>query len=110
MPWLAYSWKLGPFIMNVSGRLSPEACVCSRVKKSLNGVLDICTVMFGYVSLNPSITDSQSKSDSHAANSMVASISVSEISTDRKSTRLNSSHVAISYAVFCLKKKKHLFE
>src|SRR5699024_11549592 len=26
--------------------------------------------------------------------------------TDRKSTRLNSSHVSISYAVFCLKKKK----
>src|SRR5690349_17872059 len=26
---------------------------------------------------------------------------------DRKSTRLNSSHVEISYAVFCLKKKKH---
>src|SRR5439155_27337403 len=29
-----------------------------------------------------------------------------DTSTDRKSTRLNSSHVAISYAVFCLKKKK----
>src|SRR5690625_5955817 len=28
-----------------------------------------------------------------------------EITSDRKSTRLNSSHVAISYAVFCLKKK-----
>src|SRR5438874_8203422 len=28
--------------------------------------------------------------------------------TDRKSTRLNSSHVEISYAVFCLKKKKRL--
>src|SRR5438067_3391836 len=26
---------------------------------------------------------------------------------DRKSTRLNSSHVSISYAVFCLKKKKN---
>src|SRR5438309_9160201 len=26
---------------------------------------------------------------------------------DRKSTRLNSSHSSISYAVFCLKKKKH---
>ena len=25
---------------------------------------------------------------------------------DRKSTRLNSSHITISYAVFCLKKKK----
>src|SRR5690625_561573 len=29
-----------------------------------------------------------------------------DVITDRKSTRLNSSHVAISYAVFCLKKKK----
>src|SRR2546430_8416476 len=29
-------------------------------------------------------------------------------STDRKSTRLNSSHSQISYAVFCLKKKKKL--
>src|SRR5437868_7604242 len=28
------------------------------------------------------------------------------IFADRKSTRLNSSHVSISYAVFCLKKKK----
>src|SRR5438270_4283008 len=28
-------------------------------------------------------------------------------STDRKSTRLNSSHSQISYAVFCLKKKKY---
>src|SRR5256885_4052429 len=27
--------------------------------------------------------------------------------TDRKSTRLNSSHLVISYAVFCLKKKKN---
>src|SRR6266513_4780172 len=28
---------------------------------------------------------------------------------DRKSTRLNSSHVSISYAVFCLKKKNNIF-
>src|SRR5438445_6745726 len=28
-------------------------------------------------------------------------------SQDRKSTRLNSSHANISYAVFCLKKKRH---
>src|SRR5207249_9127537 len=27
--------------------------------------------------------------------------------TDRKSTRLNSSHVSISYAVLCLKKRRH---
>src|SRR5690242_21062485 len=30
------------------------------------------------------------------------------INRDRKSTRLNSSHMSISYAVFCLKKKKRL--
>src|SRR5690625_5820555 len=35
-------------------------------------------------------------------NNMTEEINVYE---DRKSTRLNSSHVAISYAVFCLKKK-----
>src|SRR5690606_40839747 len=29
------------------------------------------------------------------------------VEADRKSTRLNSSHVKISYAVFCLKKKKN---
>src|SRR5437868_14003867 len=31
----------------------------------------------------------------------------SSLPRDRKSTRLNSSHVSISYAVFCLKKKKN---
>src|SRR5258705_9163209 len=33
-------------------------------------------------------------------------IRVGAIGADRKSTRLNSSHLGISYAVFCLKKKK----
>src|SRR5690349_21992030 len=33
-----------------------------------------------------------------------------EVGRDRKSTRLNSSHVEISYAVFCLKKKKNKIE
>src|SRR5258708_25019202 len=38
-----------------------------------------------------------------AANAAIFAIAVS---LDRKSTRLNSSHQIISYAVFCLKKKK----
>src|SRR2546430_4108420 len=33
-----------------------------------------------------------------------------DLSEDRKSTRLNSSHSQISYAVFCLKKKKNISE
>src|SRR3712207_7101012 len=32
------------------------------------------------------------------------------VEKDRKSTRLNSSHANISYAVFCLKKKKIMYE
>src|SRR5256885_5033415 len=35
---------------------------------------------------------------------------IAHIAQDRKSTRLNSSHLVISYAVFCLKKKKKYSE
>src|SRR3989442_2642527 len=35
-------------------------------------------------------------------------IEAGRLERDRKSTRLNSSHVRISYAVFCLKKKKRV--
>src|SRR3989475_7515430 len=41
-----------------------------------------------------------------AATSAEARIAQAQLETDRKSTRLNSSHSQISYAVFCLKKKK----
>src|SRR3989442_12423687 len=40
------------------------------------------------------------------AGAFVVNISTAGSVADRKSTRLNSSHVRISYAVFCLKKKK----
>src|SRR5438132_8174072 len=39
-----------------------------------------------------------------------ATSSAAAKSLDRKSTRLNSSHTVISYAVFCLKKKKDMIE
>src|SRR2546426_4893315 len=38
---------------------------------------------------------------------MDAALSFPSSARDRKSTRLNSSHLVISYAVFCLKKKKN---
>src|SRR5439155_18650612 len=44
-------------------------------------------------------------SSSQVANREAQTNSESQVTRDRKSTRLNSSHVAISYAVFCLKKK-----
>src|SRR5437899_9477003 len=40
------------------------------------------------------------------SNVALAALARSHENIDRKSTRLNSSHLGISYAVFCLKKKK----
>src|SRR5690625_5556547 len=40
-----------------------------------------------------------------SSSDFLISLTFSDDKLDRKSTRLNSSHVAISYAVFCLKKK-----
>src|SRR5439155_25733148 len=54
------------------------------------------------------VTDRQGLAISGAEVSVAAdtlAVSKKTITEDRKSTRLNSSHVAISYAVFCLKKK-----
>src|SRR5256885_2247962 len=43
----------------------------------------------------------------NANHTMMMNFMVYGVGIDRKSTRLNSSHLVISYAVFCLKKKKH---
>src|SRR5256885_12759115 len=43
-----------------------------------------------------------------AAHAELGAAVADEHLADRKSTRLNSSHLVISYAVFCLKKKKNL--
>src|SRR5690625_6992517 len=51
----------------------------------------------------PEPTDTPSESDT--SDSDDTSNGEADNGRDRKSTRLNSSHVAISYAVFCLKKK-----
>src|SRR5699024_11952816 len=44
---------------------------------------------------------------SSVSNSFWVNFKFRFLGVDRKSTRLNSSHVSISYAVFCLKKKKN---
>src|SRR3712207_8467054 len=42
----------------------------------------------------------------HVTDALIRKVFSAKEQTDRKSTRLNSSHANISYAVFCLKKKK----
>src|SRR5699024_11846389 len=50
-------------------------------------------------------TDPEYKTDPGSL-AVVVAAKTAVYQSDRKSTRLNSSHVSISYAVFCLKKKK----
>src|SRR2546426_6169746 len=57
--------------------------------------------------LVPSVQSILTRIGKVVADSTTNALVVTEItSRDRKSTRLNSSHLVISYAVFCLKKKK----
>src|SRR5690554_7326330 len=51
-------------------------------------------------------TEEQEKELERISNELRELIADYKARTDRKSTRLNSSHVRISYAVFCLKKKR----
>src|SRR5438874_10342627 len=53
----------------------------------------------------PTIDLAESRIDVEVDRHLFAGVAV-RVAGDRKSTRLNSSHVEISYAVFCLKKKK----
>src|SRR5256885_7345232 len=49
----------------------------------------------------------RSRSPSLSSEMNHCSVARNSVGLDRKSTRLNSSHLVISYAVFCLKKKNH---
>src|SRR5256885_5529704 len=56
---------------------------------------------------SPTVATPQQAMGSKKLNALCNGRSLTELRTgDRKSTRLNSSHLVISYAVFCLKKKK----
>src|SRR5690349_23955595 len=67
------------------------------------------TTLFRSARHSPVCTPMLSCSPRHAGGRTAhatCSVPCTRPATDRKSTRLNSSHVEISYAVFCLKKKK----
>src|SRR5690606_41947417 len=74
------------------------------ISLDLQDEYQICTAENFFPSINPGVFDSYSW--------LLDGVKVDSTDTfrpnveDRKSTRLNSSHVKISYAVFCLKKKK----
>src|SRR5436190_8049420 len=69
------------------------------------------STLFPYTTLFRSSTGDNAAAVKYAAQSLgvkKATVIYTDDTQDRKSTRLNSSHTVISYAVFCLKKKKLL--
>src|SRR5204863_7319463 len=66
------------------------------------------TTLFRSIGTSACVTRSTGASRWSKASRWITSTTCAPI--DRKSTRLNSSHVEISYAVFCLKKKKNTID
>src|SRR5260221_7893141 len=80
-------FRSGGNVINISSVASENATPTSSVYSATKGALDATTRV-----LSKELSDRK-------------------IRVDRKSTRLNSSHTVISYAVFCLKKKnRHYVE
>src|SRR5699024_11545649 len=75
-------------------------CLAADVSKRVAGVVAVVSTPLGQRAQQPG-REQQHDDDCRHAPPPVRG----EILQDRKSTRLNSSHVSISYAVFCLKKK-----
>src|SRR3712207_7486849 len=78
---------------------------------SLHDALPICESASTSVSESLNVTSETDSdlgeiTDAISPDSTASTSSSTEQTGDRKSTRLNSSHANISYAVFCLKKKK----
>src|SRR5690606_41462889 len=69
---------------------------------------EVASVVFKEFALQDAgmLTGTQTALESAYRTAGITHFPVNDQEIDRKSTRLNSSHVKISYAVFCLKKKK----
>src|SRR5438132_8382757 len=69
------------------------------------------STLFPYTTLFRSLADAlpvlpPDAEDGRVTGGAAGAVDARDLARDRKSTRLNSSHTVISYAVFCLKKKK----
>src|SRR4051812_12226884 len=78
------------FCALVFALLACESIQAQKLDLNSNGMSDVWEQIYNAAALNPNLD-----SDGDGVSNL-----------DRKSTRLNSSHMSISYAVFCLKKKK----
>src|SRR5690625_4785552 len=98
---LVYNYSVGKIKNQSASITSKQLIVTDSDDKEL--VYDFPEEEF-FVSIAPFINETH-PCENHSLTGCQGEL-VNQDFEDRKSTRLNSSHVAISYAVFCLKKKK----
>src|SRR5258707_7757715 len=92
-------------IVSTSNRLCGIAAYTAALQRQLSDVFDITVFDLDQYLLRSPHRRVRKLADRHIKEICDAKTVMSKTS-DRKSTRLNSSHANISYAVFCLKKKK----
>src|SRR5690606_41585012 len=103
------SQALGLRVHDVRAALDPTRPAYTTLFRSVNIMTGVWRVLRSLVSTEkPSIRGRSTSSRIRSKRRLMAAIRRRFdliLLADRKSTRLNSSHVKISYAVFCLKKK-----
>src|SRR5690554_1675048 len=106
--------KLHSEMLRVVGRLYSLQRLYYPSKETLEKSLEIGLAAYGENHVEPAITKLELASTLHYLSendrALTYLLEAKPIIEDRKSTRLNSSHVRISYAVFCLKKKKQIIK
>src|SRR5699024_11595965 len=93
----AIMYHSGECLTGINGFLRPG--IVHRIDMDTTGSLLICKNDHAHQILAEELKE-------HSITRRYHAIVHGNLKEDRKSTRLNSSHVSISYAVFCLKKKK----
>src|SRR5690625_1495604 len=103
--WFTPSEIKGKFVSKSERKITKAGLKNSSAKELPIGTILLTTrATIGEVSLSTEISTTNQGFQSLVCKNGTNNVFLYEL--DRKSTRLNSSHVAISYAVFCLKKKK----
>src|SRR5438034_5480669 len=92
---------------NPTGDPNPNQGIKQSVDCNLNKYHLPSSVLQNPATTCPTTTDGNGSFNPPYVDSTTSRLTSSTVSSDRKSTRLNSSHTVISYAVFCLKKKKN---
>src|SRR3712207_501318 len=82
------------------------AASAARLDFADHGGRSFSTVLTGEAEVNNEGVPNQGDPEGSGTATITVNPGQEEVCLDRKSTRLNSSHANISYAVFCLKKKK----